>query len=43
MPTKEDKMTKLDKPSLLDQFQLGFEYDITWKEAKHAVKARTQR
>jgi hypothetical protein len=29
------------KPSALDRFDLSFEYDVTWSEARKAVKERT--
>lgn len=31
------------KQSLLSQFHLDYEMDKTWKEAKHDIKARTER
>lgn len=43
MATKEQKVTKTEKPSLLDQFKLGYEYNESWHEAKKAIKTRTQR
>lgn len=43
MATKELKVTKSEKPSLLDQFKLGYEYNESWHEAKKAIKTRTQR
>jgi len=29
------------KPSALDTFNLSFEYDVTWSEAKKQTKDRT--
>lgn len=29
------------KPSSLESFKLNFEYDVTWQEAKQAVRNRT--
>jgi hypothetical protein len=29
------------KPSSLEAFKLSFEYDVTWQEAKQAIKNRT--
>lgn len=28
-------------PSSLESFKISFEYDVTWQQAKQAVKART--
>jgi hypothetical protein len=33
--------TKHKKPSALASFKISFEYDVTWQEAKQAVKERT--
>lgn len=30
-------------PSALDKFSLGFEFDMTWSEAKKAIKVRTHK
>jgi len=30
------------KPSALDNFNLSFEYDVTWTDVKKSVKERTQ-
>ena len=43
MATKDLTTTKTNKPSLLDQFKLGYEYDMTWNDAKKSVRTRTQR
>lgn len=32
---------KHKKPSALASFKISFEYDVTWQEAKQAVKERT--
>jgi hypothetical protein len=34
---------KVTKSSLLSNFHLDYEMDKTWNEAKHHIKARTQR
>lgn len=31
---------RTSKPSSLEAFKLSFEYDVTWQEAKRAVKDR---
>ena len=31
----------IPKPSALAKFPLSFEYDVTWQEAKKAVRIRT--
>lgn len=35
--------TTTEKPSALDNFNLGFEYDMSWAEARKATKARTDK
>jgi len=42
MANKESTQT-VTKQSLLSKFHLDYELDKTWKEAKHDVKARTER
>jgi hypothetical protein len=32
---------KQHKPSALASFKINFEYNVTWQEAKQAVKERT--
>lgn len=32
-----------EKPSLLDQFKVSYEYDVSWSDAKRSIKTRTQR
>jgi nickel-dependent lactate racemase len=32
---------KTTTPSLLAKTSIGFEYDMTWQDAKKAVRART--
>lgn len=29
------------KPSALDKVNLSFEYDVTWQDAKKAIRVRT--
>lgn len=29
------------KPSALAKIQISFEYDVTWQEAKKAIRSRT--
>ena len=31
------------KPSALEKVSLSFEYDVTWQDAKKAIKARTHK
>lgn len=31
----------IQKPSALAKFPISFEYDVTWQEAKKAVRIRT--
>lgn len=33
--------TKQQTPSTLSSFKISFEYDVTWQDAKKAVKERT--
>lgn len=35
--------TVVHKPSALENFSLGFEYDVTWQDAKRSVRVRTQK
>jgi len=37
------KDTKISKPSILAAFPISFEYDVSWKEAKKAVRVRTHK
>jgi|GEM_PF-1049952 len=37
----EKPTTKQLSPSVLDKFNLDFEYNITWHDAKKAVRVRT--
>lgn len=30
-----------ERPSALDAFSLSFEYDVSWAEARKAIKKRT--
>lgn len=30
-------------PSALANFSVGYEYDVTWREAKKAIKVRTHK
>jgi hypothetical protein len=32
---------QVHNPSALDRFDLAFEYDVTWSQARKAVKERT--
>lgn len=31
---------KKEKPSALDSFNLSFEYDVSWRDAKKSLKER---
>jgi hypothetical protein len=35
------KDLKTIKPSTLEKFPISFEYDMTWQDAKKAVRVRT--
>ncbi len=37
------KDTIQHKPSKLSNIQLSFEYDMTWRDAKKAVRVRTHK
>jgi len=37
------KSTINDKPSALAKFSLSYEYDMSWHEAKKAIKVRTHK
>lgn len=40
MATNHTQAAITKKPSKLATFNLGFEYDRTWNEAKHSVQLR---
>jgi hypothetical protein len=31
------------KPSALDKFNLSFEYDVTWTDARKSIRVRTDK
>ena len=35
------KTTITTTPSALEKFSLSYEYDMTWRDAKKAIKVRT--
>jgi len=37
------KDTVQQKPSALTKVPLSFEYDVTWRDAKKAIRARTHK
>lgn len=37
------KSTVTNKPSALEKFSLSYEYDMTWRDAKKAIKVRTHK
>jgi hypothetical protein len=39
----KNKNISQHKPSTLSQTNLAFEYDVTWQDAKKAVRIRTHR
>lgn len=38
-----DKTTIHQKPSALQKVPLSFEYDMTWRDAKKAIRVRTHK
>lgn len=37
------KDKKISSPSILEQVHLAYEYDMTWKDAKKAIRIRTDK
>lgn len=37
---KRSNDTSATKPSALDKFRLSFEYDVTWQDARKAIRSR---
>ena len=37
------KDKKISPPSILEQVHLSYEYDMTWKDAKKAIRVRTNK